>query len=286
MKPLLEFQTERTAPSAPRPAATVVLLRDGDGGVEPGPAGALQVFCVERSGKSSFLAGALVFPGGQLDPGDREWALHVPVQAGRIRAWDREDLRAEAFALAAVRETLEEAGILLAEGATGVDAIRAALLGGASLRDLLKSAGLTPALHQLHPFARWITPAAEKKRFDTTFFLARSPVDQLGAHDDTETVSSLWATPHQLLARWEVGAIALVPPTHATLEWLATCTSVEDALRRASSLSLRPICPELAQHEGAVALLLPGDPEHTVRELSHPHAPRYVLRNERFVPQR
>lgn len=283
MKPLLEFQAEGAPPVAARPAATIVLLRDAEEGE------GLQVFCVERSGKSSFLAGAIVFPGGQLDPEDREWSLVVPPLAGRIREWDRDDLRAEAFGLAAVRETLEEAGILLAEGtvsAAAVNDLRAALLGGASLRSLLEAANLVPALGQLRPFARWITPTAEKKRFDTMFFLARAPADQTGAHDDTETVASMWATPQTILARWEAGEIAMVPPTHATLEWLAECTKVDEALARSASLSLAPICPELTQHEGGMALLLPGDPEHSVPELLHPHAPRYVLFEGRFVPRR
>jgi 8-oxo-dGTP pyrophosphatase MutT (NUDIX family) len=279
VKPLLDFEAEGAEASEPRPAATVVLLRDGAEGLE--------VFCVERSGKSSFLAGAIVFPGGQLDPGDREWSLAVPPMQGRVREWDRPDLRAEAFALAAVRETLEEAGILLAHGThVAADAMRSALLAGGALRELLESAGLTPALDTLHPFSRWITPTAEKKRFDTMFFLAKAPADQPGAHDDAETVASMWASPAALLQRWERGEIAMVPPTHATLEWLAECTNVDEALRRSLSVSLAPICPELASHEGVAALLLPGDPEHSVRELLHPHALRYVLHEGRFVPHR
>ena len=279
MKPLLELQADGTPPVDARPAATVVLLRES----AEGP----QVFCVERSGKSSFLAGAIVFPGGALDPGDRDWSLEVtPMTRGR--EWDRDDLRVEAFALAAVRETLEEAGILLARDVDGasVDAMRRALLAGGSLRQLMQDAGLAPSLAELHPFARWITPTAEKKRFDTAFFLAQAPPDQPGAHDDTETVASMWATPAALLERWARGDIAMVPPTHATLEWLAECATVDAALSRSASVSLAPICPELLTEDGVPALLLPGDPGHSVREHHHPHAQRYVLSEGRFVPRR
>lgn len=279
MKPLLDFQTD-APPVLARPAATIVLMRESD----EGP----QVFCVERSSKSSFLAGAIVFPGGQLDPGDRDWSLSVPAMQERAREWDRDELRVEAFALAAVRETLEEAGILLTRGTSvaAIDAMRAALLEGGSLRALMLDAGLVPLLSELHPLARWITPSAEKKRFDTVFFLAEAPPDQPGAHDCTETVASMWATPASLLERWTRGEIAMVPPTHATLEWLAECASVHAALERSESLSLAPICPELVFEEGVPALTLPGDPAHSVRERRHPYAPRYVLREGRFVPQR
>ena len=259
----LELKAADAPPAPPRAAATIVLLRDGDPGLE--------TFCVVRSGRSSFLAGALVFPGGRVDDADRAW------------------LPNDAFALAAIRETLEEAGILLARGlvnAAHVEALRRALLGGESLRALLEPAGIEPAVEALVPFARWITPAAETKRFDTHFFIARAPSGQRGSHDDGETVDSLWAAPAELLARWERGELALVPPTHATLEWLGQRGSVQDALDGASELSLAPICPELTEHDGAQALLLPGDPLHTIAECTHPYARRYRLTAGRFTPDR
>lgn len=263
MKPLLAFRQEGAPPVLPLPAATVVLLRETGAGFE--------VFCVERSAKSSFLAGALVFPGGRLDPGDHHWA--------EACGWPAE----RAFALAAVRETLEEAGILLAHRErpaltiAEIDRLRRALLEGGSLRQLLEQAALAPALEHLIPFARWVTPEAETKRFDTAFFLAKAPADQPGAHDQTETVASLWATPAELLARWERGEIAMVPPTHATLEWLAARRSIAEALADAPHVSREPLCPELVSEQGVPALLLPGN---------HPYARSYVLQNGRFTPRR
>ena len=282
---MLDLDASR-APVVPRPAATVVLVRDGLGGLE--------VFCVERSRRSTFLAGALVFPGGAVDPIDRTWAARAPRLEGRARGFDRPEVSAEAFAFAALRETLEEAGILLAIGdaravdARAVAAMRHALLSGTSLPALLDTTKLTPTIKNLVPLSRWITPVAEKKRFDTAFFLAAAPPGQAGAHDDGETVSSVWATPAELLARWEAGIVSMVPPTHATLEWLGSQDSVSTALTAAERLSLSPICPELGVDGGSPALLLPGDPEHSLRERErdHVHAPRYVLCGERFVPRR
>lgn len=261
MKPLLHFRADGTPAAPARPAATVVLLRDSDAGLE--------VFCVERSGKSSFLAGALVFPGGRLDPADHDWAAAI----GRPE---------RAFALAAIRETLEEAGILLVEPSARVTPdeiarLRRELLGGAALAQLLEASALTPALDTLVTFSRWITPEAETKRFDTAFFLAAAPAEQPGTHDESETVASLWDRPARLLERWARGEIAMVPPTHATLEWLAARSSVADALRDARHVQHAGICPELAQVDGRTALLLPGE---------HPYAPRYVLIDGRFVPER
>lgn len=259
MKPLLHFREDGGPVASARPAATIVLLRDSAVGLE--------VFCVERSGNSSFLAGALVFPGGRVDPADHAWAEAL----GDADA---------AFGLAALRETLEEAGILLTSGAIGADRIaslRSELLGGAELRGLLEALALAPNLQALVPFSRWVTPEAETKRFDTAFFLAEAPADQPGAHDDSETVASLWATPAELLARFDRGEIAMVPPTHATLEWLTTRATVAAALLDARGVRHAPICPVLAQHEGRTALVLDGD---------HPYAPRYVLRDGHFVPDR
>lgn len=266
MKPLLEFR-QGGPPVVALPAATVILLREADGGFE--------VFCVERSGKSSFLAGALVFPGGRLDPGDHAWAAAAGLPAD------------DAFALAAIRETLEEAGILLAgpknlgetdrPTADEIETLRARLLAGGDLRTLLDDAALSPAVAALVPFSRWITPEAETKRFDTAFFLAKAPPGQPGAHDRTETVASFWATPAEILQRWQRDEIAMVPPTHATLEWLAARSGVAEILNDAATLAHAPICPELSTEDGAPALLLGG---------THPYAPRYVLESGRFTPRR
>lgn len=274
MTPPLDFSATGE-PSVPRLAATVVLVRDGEQGLE--------VFCVQRSAKSSFLAGALVFPGGQLDADDAHWAETLPVHP------KTETLPSgAALALAALRETIEEAGILLTRGAPLDEArlaqLRRALAEHQPLRPLLEAERHTPLLADLLPMARWITPTREPKRFDTAFFLARAPEGQSGAHDDSETVASSWARPGVVLERWARGAISMVPPTHATLAWLAERPDVDAALRDAAALTLDPLCPELLVGP-PLSLVLPGDPEHSIPRGSHPYAVRYTQDGARFVPR-
>jgi 8-oxo-dGTP pyrophosphatase MutT (NUDIX family) len=191
--------------AAPRPAATVVLLRDGDGGPE--------VLMVRRHRGSSFMADAYVFPGGRVETEDGEG------DAG--------------FATAAARELREEAAIT----------IDAALL---------------------VPFAHWITPSAEGKRFDARFYLAPAPAGQLAQHDSVETVDSLWATPADVLARYERGELKLPPPTIRTLEDLTAHANVAAALQWASGRqgTVAPILPKLVAVGETLAIVLPWDDEY------------------------
>lgn len=269
-------------PAEPKLAATIVLLRDSDAGPE--------VFCVVRSGKSQFLAGALVFPGGKLDAEDRAWADELeasPTEQNTSWRDPRPLPHASALAVAAIRETLEEADIALCEPDAPADqlreSLRAQLLTHTSLRAALTPHGLRPALAALVPMARWITPTREPRRFDTAFFVARAPAAQHGRHDDHETVGSTWATPRALLERWEQDEIAMVPPTHATLAWLAAQPDVAAALAHARTLSLAPLCPELVPGPPP-SLVLPGDPAHSIARAEHPYARRYTLHSTRFVP--
>jgi 8-oxo-dGTP pyrophosphatase MutT (NUDIX family) len=170
-----------TSIAPPLPAATVVILRDGREGLE--------VFMVVRHQEIDFASGALVFPGGKVDPQDADaaWADLAPYAAA---APDR------AFVVAAVRETFEEAGLVLARrrgtramldaGDTHrlVETYRAPLLAGeTTFLDLVRAEDLLLATDLMVPFAHWITPERVGKRFDTHFLLVAAPVDQLGAHD-------------------------------------------------------------------------------------------------------
>lgn len=255
----------------PKPAATLILVRDAKDAVE--------VFCVQRSGKSAFMGGAIVFPGGKVDPSDSDdsWLEHVvDVDAG---------LRAHR--LAACRESLEEAAILPVEGGALGDAEletlrRTHAADKAALRSFLSSRGLRIDLRALHPFSHWVTPTAESRRYDTYFFVAKAPEGQTGAHDQTETTASFWATPAEVLRRFLAGEVQLAPPTHRTLEILSTCKSSQDVLALASSANLEPICPRLIPQGDTMALILPGDPEHDVRETRTAGSTRYVLRGERW----
>ncbi|MGO9839522.1 MAG: NUDIX hydrolase [Polyangiaceae bacterium] len=275
--------------TTPRDASTLVVVRDsarGDG---------IEVFCVERQ-KVGFLGGAVVFPGGKLDPDDldRGWAALVTPP----RAWERsipaDESGLRGLAVAACREALEEAAILPVDG---VFPVHADLLEWrqrlarkeTTLRGLLEARGLRLDLAALRPLARWITPTSEARRYDTRFFLFVADAALTGAHDHHETTASFWAAPHDVLRRFAIRELQLAPPTHRTLEVLATARRTTDAVVIAERACLEPVCPRLVTHRDeqgeTMALALPGDPEHDVREARSPGRSRYVLRGDRFVPE-
>ncbi len=284
---MLDLDAKRPA-ATPKDAATIVLLRGASAGVE--------VFCVERNRKSQFMGGALVFPGGKVDPTDAEaeWEPQATPPKPRKPAFADSDAHLRALCVAACRETLEEAAILPVAGGRLDDAellaLRAELAGGPSLlRRALSDRGLRLDLAALHPLSRWITPEAESRRYDTRFFLAVAPSGQAGAHDRHETMASFWASPAEVLRRYERNEVQLMPPTHRTLSLLVTCQTPDDAVALASAACLDPIQPRLvAQHDASgdtLALVLPGDPEHEVREKRIAGGSRYVLRGERWVSE-
>lgn len=257
--------------AAPREAATLVVARDVNQGARDADPG-IEIFCVERNKSSRFLGGAIVFPGGRVEDSDCEdsWADLVNDPASALRA----------FAIAACRETLEEAALLLADKPVTDDAVRALRASPTpdALRSFLREAGAHLDVRGLVPLARWVTPKVESRRFDTRFFIARAPEGQTGAHDKSETTASFWDSPAQLLARFEKSEIQLAPPTHRTLMQLALCTTVTQAMDMARAASLEPICPELVQQGDTMALTLPGDPAHSVRAKAVTGPSRYVLR--------
>jgi 8-oxo-dGTP pyrophosphatase MutT (NUDIX family) len=205
----------------PVPAATVMLLRDGDDGME--------VFMIVRHHKSDVHAGALVFPGGRVDPGDYE----VAVDAAVFPAQNGMDAGRAALQVAAVRETFEECGVLLAR-ARGDEA----LIGAARLHDIkaehyaamirgqrtfgaiLAAENLVLAPETMVYFANWITPERRTKRFDTHFFLAAAPPDQIALHDGYEAVDSVWISPAVALERANAGTYDLRFPTQMNLQKL------------------------------------------------------------------
>jgi 8-oxo-dGTP pyrophosphatase MutT (NUDIX family) len=282
---LLNFDLNRE-PAAPRDAATVVVIRDGDAGVE--------TFCVLRHPRSSFLGGAVVFPGGKVDAADAEpaWLDLAADPHPRSIAFVSPSAGARALAIAACRETLEEAGIVPASGAvTDLDALRAELVahpdvggGPGALAGALARRGLRLALGALVPFARWITPAAESRRFDARFYLLVLPSGQVGRHDEHETTMSFWGRPRDVLDRFTRGEIFLAPPTTRTLELLAEAGDVAGALALAGEQSLAPICPAFVA-EDPPYLALPGDPSHEVPERRIAGPTRFVLHDGRFVSE-
>lgn len=253
-----------------------------------------------RSRESRFLGGAVVFPGGKLDASDvlAEWTpLTTPPrapQATSAEPFTSSDAHLRSLAIAAARETLEEAAILhVAGGSLSHDALlslrQEIATNPGALRTFLANRRLRLDLDALHPLARWVTPVAESRRFDTRFFVAIAPPEQPGAHDDHETVASRWEAPADVITRFDRGEVQLLPPTHATLAMLAGCATTADVITLAERAALEPVCPKLAPHvDGAgetMALVLPGDPEHDVKTARVPGRSRYVLRGDRWLPE-
>jgi 8-oxo-dGTP pyrophosphatase MutT (NUDIX family) len=286
---MLDLDPTRTGP-APRDAATLVVVRAAAGA--PG----IEVFCVVRR-KAGFLGGAVVFPGGKLDACDLDpvWLERATAPDARALAMGPDERTLRGLAVAACREALEEAAILPLAGARASHAdllewrARLAAEGAGALPALLATRDARLDLAALHPLARWITPESEPRRFDTRFFLFVADGALVGAHDEHETTASFWARPEEALRRFAAGEIVLAPPTHRTLEVLTGARSEADAVAIAAGACLEPICPRAVPHRDArgetVAVVLPGDPEHDVREARVAGRSRYVLRDGRLLPE-
>ncbi len=273
-------------PVVPRDAATLILVREAP--ATSTAAAGLEVLFMQRSIKSSFMGGAVVFPGGHIEPGDGGWDDAVaPSRGGEGEWWDE---AGRAARVAACREALEEVGVLplLGEpvGPEVVDALRQASSGGpAALREALVAHGLSLDVASLVPFARWVTPEAEPKRFDARFFVAPAPRTQEAVSDQREATRVGWARPEELLSRYEAGEITLFPPTHRTLRQLHAARSVEGVFEAAKGACLSVICPRYALVDGSPILALPGDPLHEVSERRVAGGSRYVLREARWVEE-
>ncbi|MEZ4295734.1 MAG: hypothetical protein R3B70_12215 [Polyangiaceae bacterium] len=249
-----------------------------------------EVFCVLRHQKSTFLGGAVVFPGGKVDAadGDAAWAGLSNEPHARTRAMETPDAAARALAVAAARESLEEAAIVPVDRSLPDDeilAMRREMTEGNTFAAVLSARGAGLDLAALVPVSRWVTPEAESRRFDARFFLLVLPEHQRGAHDDHETTMSFWGRPEEVLARFAKGEIFLAPPTCRSLELLAECATTDAALALAAEQSLLPICPRFVADDKAPYLALPGDPSHEVPERRISGKTRFVLRDGRFVSE-
>jgi 8-oxo-dGTP pyrophosphatase MutT (NUDIX family) len=277
-----EISDGRLAPAVPRDAATVMLLRQAQSGTEAG----VEAFLLRRTGELEFAPGACVFPGGSVDPHDANpgigWAGPGPSDFAALL--DVPPDRARALVCAAVRETFEESGVLLAgpvnrAGASAEDLVRdsaalaadrrALLTGSASLGDVLGRRGLVLRADLLTPWARWITPEASPRRFDTWFFAAALPAGQTataaveGHADPGESESGTWLRPAAALEAAEAGQITLLPPTAVTLRELGGYRDVAGILAR--RMVIAPRLPKVIVEEGRVRLDLPqpGDERPT-----------------------
>lgn len=250
----------------PRPASTVLLLRDGPSGLE--------VLMVTRNVASDFAGGALVFPGGRVDVADGEAAA---LSCGRSVAGV--DAGAMAFRVAAVRETFEEAHMLLARPrrvdrlltAGEVDALEqglAARLGRAPhFADIVAAGGIELATDLLVPFAHWITPVGPPKRFDTHFFLAQAPSDQIAAHDGREAVETIWIAPQKAIAESEARRVTLVFATRMNLAKLGRSADVAAALAAARLDTVVTVCPELVETPQGKLLRIPAAAGYGITEM-------------------
>jgi 8-oxo-dGTP pyrophosphatase MutT (NUDIX family) len=239
-------------PVIPRPAATLLLLRDGAEGIE--------VLMTVRHEESGFAAGALVFPGGKVDAEDAALRGHCP------RGSDA-DASALGFRIAAIRETFEESGILLARGKNGSPLGRDEVAGLQKHHDeagtplgfgaLLAANGLALATDTLVHYAHWITPIDRPKRFDTHFFLAPAPPGQEPVHDGREIVEAVWTTPDAALRGAAAGRFKLVFATHMNLAKLGSSRTVAEALDRARREAVVTITPEVVRTEAGIVFRIP-----------------------------
>lgn len=253
-----------SAPVVPRPAATVLLVRD-----HPRPQrgrSPLQVFLQRRVTGMAFAGGMTVFPGGGVDASDRpdpdRWVGPEP------RWWaDRFGVDADlagALVHAAVRETFEECGVLLAGPGTPVDLQRHrsdVVARRRSFPEMLAATGLVLRADLLHAWARWITPHDSPRRYDAAFFVALVPDGQEADAHTTEAVEALWWHPDEALERWEEGEMQLMAPTARTLQEIAGLGESAAVLAAAAERTIHPIMPTVRRDGSRLVAVLPDRTE-------------------------
>lgn len=239
-------------------AATILLVR-GDADFD--------LFMLRRGKTAKFMARAMVFPGGRVDDADHVLteACDLAPAAAAEALGIADPIRALAFYVAAIRETFEEAGVLLASGPNVDEARlekhRKALNDKAiSFAEVVAAEQLTLHASQLRPYAHWITPAIEKRRYDTRFFIAQVPPEQAASHDDIENTAGAWLSPTGALAAYDRGEIRLAPPTLWELTALSVCAGAAAACALRSGVPT-PMAPQPTMVGKAIHLLLPGDAE-------------------------
>ncbi|MGX5188286.1 NUDIX hydrolase [Streptomyces avermitilis] len=255
-------------PVAPKRAATVILLKDTDR--------APVVHMLRRRTSMAFAGGAYAYPGGGVDPRDDERQVRW---AGPTRAWwanrlGVDETSAQAVVCAAVRETYEEAGVLLAGptpdtvvgDTTGDDweADRAALVArDLSFAEFLDRRGLVLRSDLLGAWTRWITPEFEPRRYDTWFFVAALPEGQRTRNASTEADRTVWIRPADAADGYDKGELLMMPPTVATLRQLLPYAAAAEVLAAAPARDLTPVLAKARLADGEVVLSWPGHDEFT-----------------------
>jgi len=254
-------EPKKEAP-APRPATTVLLLRPSQPGDAASP---LEVFMVVRHHQIDSFSGALVFPGGKLEEADGAPSLRA--RCGGADDIDDAELK---FRVAGVREAFEECGVLLARKRGQKALIGAADLKGieerwraklakdeASIVDMVEAEDLEIATELMTPYAHWITPTFVPKRFDTWFFLAEAPEDQVALHDGSESTDSVWIGPQEAIEEAKAGKRTLVHATTKNLELLAEGKTVAGAIAAARARKIVTVLPWVEVKDGKKFLHIP-----------------------------
>jgi 8-oxo-dGTP pyrophosphatase MutT (NUDIX family) len=249
----------------PRPAATVLTLREAPDGYE--------ILMLRRNVRSEFMAGVFVFPGGAVDETDAHapvYGLSDEVASSRL-ARDGGGL---AFYVASLRELFEEAGLLIACDENGhevrfttpedlerLGSYRRALNAReVTFSDVMRREGILLDLRGVSYLSHWITPVGPPRRYDTYFFVVLAPEGQPATHDANETVADRWTRPSEALLAHARGEIDMVPPTIKNLEAIAHFSTAAEVVAYARALGpVAAVLPRIAERGGAMVILLPGD---------------------------
>ncbi len=203
-----------------------------------------EILLVRRNDKVAFMAGSYVFPGGRVDEGDQPPSGVALASAAFPDLSDQEEA---AYRMAAVRELQEEANVYI-------------------------------TVNDLQPFAHWVTPEVETRRFDTRFFLARMPEGQQAVHDDGEMTALEWMSPREAITRFERRELLLPPPTWTSIRQLAKRSSIEDVMAWARTRPIVRVMPGFIKNETEFILMLPGDPLFpTIPGWEVPEETRFIL---------
>lgn len=242
----------REAPPTATPAATLIIFRDREGAPP-------DILLVERAAHMAFAGGAIVFPGGRVDPDD-----HAIVVAGALVRGGGDDGDDRAARVAAIRETLEESGIAIGfvtePDADWITAARARLAKAEPFGAILAQADMQLNLDALIPFSRWRPNFNEVRTFDTRFYIARARPDMPEPIvDETENVHSYWSHAAAVLAAADVGKVRVIFPTRRNLERLAQFDDYDAAYAQAIAITPDLICPYIEERDGVSFLCIPAD---------------------------
>lgn len=280
----------KIASNGPFDAATVILVRER-------PLLSWEVLLLKRHRRQDFMGGAFVFPGGRMEERDCDLALLPYIVTGRVTEMlqghepDLSPEMARGLPVAAIRETFEEAGILFAcypsgnplTSQSGVEidlgeARRDLRERKITLAELLTRARLLLDFRPLIPWAHWITPELETKRFNTRFFLARLPEAQTPLPDSEELTDFSWFTPAAALKNHDRGEITLMPPTLKILEELSAYNTLAELFKAGEDKRIPVVLPQVFAEGETIGIRFPHDPEYSISTYKQPPRPKETSR--------